>query len=278
MVETTYTVRGPVVKKVTRSINKHPSSGGSGVTADVGDHLLLEGGIGTTNLIAWWKLDEGSGLTRVDSHTNNYDLADSATVGSAAGLLGNASSTAGGTSSALSIAVGSAPLLFPADVDFCITGWVYFNSITANTGIISTYDFTDGYILWTPPASGNVLWQVRGTSITWTTPSTGAWHHFVAWHDATANEIGLRIDDSSEGTTPHATGINASGLLPFKLHQYGIGAFSFDGLLDEVGVWSAKPSAATITALYNAGAGVTYEDLAGSDALLLENGSYLILE
>jgi hypothetical protein len=45
---------------------------------------------GTTNLIAWWSMDETSG-TRFDSHGTNA-LSDNGNVGTTTGVVGNAAS------------------------------------------------------------------------------------------------------------------------------------------------------------------------------------------
>lgn len=228
-----------------------------------GEIVLDKDESANANLIAYWKLDEAAGATRADSHTNGYNLTDTgAGVGQAAGKVGNASETAATTSEVLTRTKATAALLFPDDVDFALAGWVYFNSVTANTGLISTYDFTNGYVLWTPPGTSDLVWRVKATSVTFPTPSTATWYQFIAWHDATANEIGLRINNSTEYTAAHTTGISgSSGLLPFKMHQYGVGSFSPAARLDEVSAWAAKPDASLAATLYNSGTGSTYEDL-----------------
>ena len=75
---------------------------------------------GTTNLEAWWKLDEESG-TRDDAHGSN-DLSDNNTVGFTAGKYSNAASFILANSEYLSI--GDNNSLSTGDIDFTLGCWV----------------------------------------------------------------------------------------------------------------------------------------------------------
>lgn len=205
------------------------------------------------DMIAWWSLDEAANVTRVDSHTNGYDLVDLYSfTGSAAAVVNNGTDTAGNTSAELSIPPASAPLLNPVDTDFTIAGWVKFDALTDGTFVLGRIDDpTAGYMLGFNVGGGVLAWQVKGTQATFAA-STATWYQFVAYHDSVANEIGLIIDDGTPTTTAHTTGIDTQlvpAFLHFKLCNLYNSPGSFDGQLDEVGVWGRLLTSAEITAL-----------------------------
>jgi hypothetical protein len=203
----------------------------------------------TTDMIAWWSLDEAAGATRVDSHTNSYDLTDVSTVAQAVGKVSNASSTAGGASPGLETNFAAAPLLYPADVDYTICMWVYFTSIANNAGLMSNWNFSAGHVLWIPPGESDLSWTVNGTTVQLIAPTLSVWTNLILIHDSVANEISMIVDDGTPVTAAHTTGFASPVGTDFQLHQYGAGAFSFDGRADEVAHWGRVLTPAEITEL-----------------------------
>ena len=211
------------------------------------------------DLVAWWALDEATG-TRVDSSASGYDLDEAApVVGQVPGKIVDASSTAHQTSARLLISNATSPGLQPQDVDYTVAGWIRLVSLGNNAAAFSNYDLASaGHALWIPPGETNLYYSVAGTNLITFSPTLATWYHFVCYHDATGNIIGVRINDTTDYTIAHTTGI-ASGTEPFLLHNYSAtGAFSIDGALDEVGVWNRLLTPAEITELYNGGNGIGY--------------------
>ena len=210
-----------------------------------------------TDMIVWWDLDEASG-DRIDSHTNSYDLTEVGTVAQATGKVSNASSTGHAGSSGLETDNTAAPLLYPADIDYSISLWVYFTSLGNNAALQSNWNFSAGHILWIAPGESDLSWTVNGTTVKLISPSLTTWYHLVLTHDATGNEIAMIVDDGTPVTGAHTTGFNSPTGTDFQLHQYGAGSFSANVRLDEVAHWSRVLTGAEITELYNSGSGIAY--------------------
>lgn len=214
-----------------------------------------------TNLVAWWSLDEASGQ-RNDSHSNNLHLTDVNTVGQGTGKVGNCADFVSANSEELTRA--SESLLQPGDTDFSFSVWVKADSLSGNQGIFGKWHpSTAPQNEYTLAESGSDwLFAVRGAT-TQTNVSagitvvTGTWYHAVCYHDSTANETGIILDDATPVTAAHTEGLNQASQ-PFRIGNYHSGGAFHDGLIDEVGYWSRLLTAAEITELYNSGSGIGY--------------------
>jgi len=222
-----------------------------------------------TNLVSYWKLDETSG-TRVDSHGSN-NLTDNNTVLSATGVISNGA-------------------------DFEDTNSEYLNITDASqTGLDLTGNRS--FSLWvkpeTTPSSGNGMamfykWggsqaqygfiyaDVSGTkrlrflgyntcggsniNHDWThTLSTSVFTHLVLTYTQSNSDAELWINGVSQGIVDagFTGGQNCTGA--FSISSLGSGIqWYWDGVIDEVGVWSKVLSSGEIGELYNAGAGFAY--------------------
>lgn len=212
-----------------------------------------------TDLAAWYSLDDAANVTRLDSHTNGYDLPDvNSDVGSAAALVSNGAVFGNSSNRLQAVSIASVPLLHRNDEDFTIMGFVYFNSVIPNTGIVSAYNISNGYALWTPAGTSELRWTVKSTEVHMT-PSTATWYHFVAYHDSVNDEIGLIIDEGTPITAAHSTGMgaDASGFA-FQLGNVFNGATGFDGTLDEVCIFNRMLTGAEIAEHRNGGSGIAY--------------------
>lgn len=88
-----------------------------------------------------------------------------------------------------------------------------------------------------------------------TTLATGTWYHIVITH-STLSGLEIFINNNNEAT--------ASGTIPLSQtnenaigSQYGLFRY-FDGLIDEIGIWSRALSSTEISDLYNSGNGLQY--------------------
>lgn len=202
------------------------------------------------DLIFWLEMNDASNSTRVDSSANGYDAADTnSSVVQAVGTLGNAAEFDGGSSDELVITKANAPELFPSDSDIMFAGWFYLETIANNCGYFSTYDFTNGYALYTPPGDNLLRWNVAGTEITYAPPTT-TWFHVAAYHDSVNNEIGMVINDGTPITSAHAGGVNAdlSALPNYKIGNMFIGAYGPDARIDGLCAWSRLLTGSELTA------------------------------
>lgn len=227
-----------------------------------------------TNLIAWWELGEASG-NRADSHTNGLTLTDINTVTSNPGI--------GGVGTAAQFTAVNAERLSRAyDVNYFGAGnfdaaaafWIYLDSTDANGRYFwSIYrSFWIGYAgtgtnrihLRGKDNSGNDI-TVNADALG--APSTGTWYFLVAQIDSTNKKWSISANGGTVNeTTATAVGIG-NGLSSGLLLGRDPDSEYFNGRGQYVGYWRRAAaggyilSAAQITALYNAGAGLGYAAL-----------------
>ena len=218
------------------------------------------------NLIAWWTMNEESG-TREDSVGSN-DLADQNTVLFGAGKQGNAADYVAASAEGLWTA-STADVSF-ADDDFTYALWCKLDLHTVNHDILSKYDSGGGkreYRLYFDHGQNRFIWRVTsnpsssGTAVNADelgNVSTGTWYFIVAWHDKTANVIGIQVNNGTADTTAQSLGCNESSSNLGVGIGAALGANYWDGLIDEIGLWGRVLSADDKTALYGSGDGMTY--------------------
>lgn len=224
----------------------------------------------TDSLEAYWKLDEASG--NMTDEVAGYVLVESGSVDAITGILNSGQRFINSDSDKLAIA-DNAALSF-GDEDMTLSFWYY----KANSG---------SYISvgkWDTGTSLNHEWGVRfnanklefyvsnnGTSAGAVASSAdlanSAWYHVVCYHDATANEIGLIINDGTPVTTSYSGGIR-DGTQPFEIGGSNT-YYSSLYTIDEVGVWRRVLTSEEITQLYNSGSGLSYDSFGGGSSPLL---------
>lgn len=226
-----------------------------------------------TSLVSWWKLDETSG-TRSDAHGSN-DLTDVNTVGSATGKQGNGADFEYSNLERLTISDASQTGL-DLSTDFSFACWIKIESTGAGVnhylmgkwGASSNrsyyfsyrdYDFQVGYFDGTNITRGGTNANVV---------SDGTWYHLVATMDISAASLTLYINGSEVTTSMDLTGATSinNGAGAFQIGSIDASTVeTFDGIIDEVGVWSKILTQDEVTALYNQGDGITYEDTDPAD-------------
>jgi hypothetical protein len=217
----------------------------------------------TNSIVSWWKLEEASG-NRVDT-PGTVDITSDPGPGQAAAKVNNGADFESGSSHFLESSSDPSALDF-ADADFTIAGWVNLESVGALRSILTKwnetgdqrqyrliYDHTGTTFKFQVSSDGTAIASVSSSI----TPSTATWYFLVAWHDATANTINITVNNGSPNSTSHSGGcFNSTADV---MMGAGDGAVDFfDGLIDEVGVWSRVLTAGERTVLYNNGTGITY--------------------
>jgi len=215
-----------------------------------------------TDLIAWWPMDETSG-TRNDSHTNALHLDDNLTVLYDTGKVSNAANFARTNAEFLDRAASDSEL--NPSGDLTIAGWLKPATFLVTASIFSKYATagnqrgwhmhvgTDGSAAFIASADGtaasNCVWSANLVVDTW--------YHFLCYYDGTANEIGIQVDNGTAVTTSFTGPINAS-TSPFHLGRLPATSNYYDGLMDEVAVWSRLLTSDEKATIYNSGAGTGY--------------------
>jgi hypothetical protein len=235
-----------------------------------------------TNLKAWWDFEEASG-TRTDAHGAN-DLTDNNTVTSTTGLQGTSAQFVRANSENLSITDNAD--LSVGDYDWMFAGWVKFDSLTGGgnwtiiskgTGVTAgTLEYRLNYAPGSSRFTLRVGWGgatlITATANNFGAASTATWYFVEVWFQASANQIGIRVN---RGTADTASFTNApfdsTGTFRFGLDANAGDAFT--GQLDSWGRWNELLSSTDLDTLYNSGAGVDYADISGGGAATVEGAA-----
>lgn len=218
-----------------------------------------------TSLVAFWKLDEASGVR--DDAVGANNLTDNNTVTQAAGTVGNAAQFTAANSEYLSIADNAD--LSTGDIDFTVTAWVYLDSKGANRTIASKASFgIEEWLLRYSSANDRFEFYILdstpafrvATANTLGVPATATWYFIVAWHDATANTVSIQVNDGTADSGAAGSGGPADRAGAFGIGAYGDGtaATFHDGRVDAAGFWKRTLTATEKTYLYNGGSGREY--------------------
>ena len=231
----------------------------------------------TSNLVAHWAFEEGSGTTVLDSTSNNHD----GTISGNPSWLAAAKIGGGldfeNSDGADRIDVGT----------FDVSG----TGVTVSTWIKPETNGTDQRIISkaTSNATADQYWQlnhevgstefrVKAGGITdrlivTTSLLAGHWYHFVGTYDGTT--IRLYQDGIEVGSLVHSVGgaVSTNGAAPVSIGDSPLGGRPYDGMIDEVRVYERALTATDVTTLFSTGW--------GSRSLLLvteNDGSYTAQE
>ena len=227
-----------------------------------------------TNLGSYWELEEASG-TRVDSHGSN-DLTDVNTVGTATGIQGNGADFERSNTEYLISSTGPG-----ITGDWSISFWLKQESQTINQWPITSYTSGEGGILLRVNSDGKLFAQfgnggtVSKTVTTASQITIGSWYHVVFTSDVSAGTNGytVYVNGSSVALTADtSTATSVGAQANMTIGALGAGTQPFDGVIDEVGIWSRILSASDVTTLYNSGAGIPYDAGGATNAVKSING------
>lgn len=227
-----------------------------------GDHGTLG-----DKIVAHWKLNETSG-TRYDATPGGRNMTVYSGEGYDTGVLGNAAVVNNSGTKCYSTA-DAAALSF-GDVAFAVTVWHYYQAQTYNeSGIlakIGTAGTGAGYVeyeLFYDKVAARYKWRVSNgvtmstaTASTFGAPSANTWYFLYAYHDPSANTLGISVNGGTIDTAAHSAGC-ADGANYVWLGM-GSGGYPCNGRVDSASLWNAVLTSGEVTALYNSGSGLDY--------------------
>jgi len=222
--------------------------------------VTLTGFVSDPNIHAYWMLEEAAGANRTDGTGHANTLVDHNTVGqNATHKQGSYSAQFTRASSQYlsradaSLSAGFIGKSGTTNSDFTYGAWVLFSS--ANDGNIfqkgnmSLTHWGDGWFTTTLHDSGG--WHTRGTS--WAHNDLNTWHHVVVrYTGSSTKELSLFIDGKKESGSTTCTDANVETSTA-DLQIGGTGAWSLDGLVDEVFVFNRALNDSEILQVYNGG-------------------------
>ena len=224
--------------------------------------MLLEGGSAPmtlmVGLVEWYKA-ETTGW--IGSHAG-LNLFPSTAPGLATGKVGLGYDFDTGNQ----LLVFSDDYLLPPSFELC--AWVKVSAALDMTifGVMEQFANLAGWELLyggvngiTPSFILHLASEMPVISDTYTESSVlivlGTWYFVQAWHDGVTAVSHIRVN-GVEDSAPAPEHQNTGGA--FIIGNNGTGNFPFDGVVDEIAIWSRNLTPAERAYLYNAGAGRTY--------------------
>lgn len=220
------------------------------------------------NLVAYWELNEASGAA-IDAHNDN-DLTQNGTIGSSAGVVGNARDFESANAEFFNI-VDNADLSM-GNIAFSLAGWAkltdkssarVFISKTNGTNLEYEIRYNDGLdrLRFTVSSASNFTNVTSISADTLGSPATGTWYFIVARHDPVANTIDISVNGGAIDSGAYTFGTYDSSADLFLGRENTGSNLYLNGSLDEWGIWKRKLSASDISFLYNSGNGRSYADI-----------------
>lgn len=215
-----------------------------------------------TGLVSYWNLNETSG-DAADSFSTNTLTANNA-PGATAGKLGNARTFNGSNQSfsrnsnaSLQVGAGS----------FTLTAWVQLAN-RADRAIAGKWQPTGNdreYLLRFGNAANRYGFLISNNGIAsseaiannFGVPPLNTWTLVIAWHDATAQTLNIRVDNGATNSISYTAG-GRSGNAEFRLGALANAAQFWNGNIDDVGLWNRVLTSDEQATIWNSGNGITY--------------------
>jgi len=219
--------------------------------SDVAELYNYTGADFTSNLVGWWKMDEGTSTLAYDSSGNNNTGTLSGTNKPTwiAGKIGPYALSCSGSSSYVNVPYSAT--LEPTP-NLSIAMWIYYASVPASEQHPLTHDHnTSVFAYWFDigRTSGILQFGKAGTSAgTTSAPYAGSWTHIVGTYDGTKNKLYVNgvLQKSASGSTP-----DYSGTYPVTFCSYSTGSYMFNGYIDDIRIYGRALLATDVNALYN---------------------------
>lgn len=230
------------------------------------------------NIVSYWKLDETSGLPQ-DSIGGHHIVTNNGVILNSTGKIGKAGLFEHANNDYL-IATSDSDLEF-YNKNFSFSAWIYPNVIPTS-GSIHGIIGGDGYSAHLNVISyeGDYLkLRVEGETFGGTCDisiNSGTWYHVVATynHDTSINNIVYYVNGSSEIESKDISVNSGAASKWIGARNDGWDSvYTFDGLIDEVGIWNKALTPNEISRLYNNGIGNTYPFTSVSAPSILLDGS-----
>ena len=155
------------------------------------------------------------------------------------------------------------PVGAPASgVDWSVVFWCKANTFASSPGILSNWANSGGPVQWLLYDDGaNLTFQIRDAAAgdhaaSRARPSTATWFFVAITYTAATGAISFSIDDGTPATATTPSVAEGVGALTVGNRNSGSGGAPLVGTFDNLIFYDRVLSAAEITELYNAGAGL----------------------
>lgn len=213
-----------------------------------------------TSLVSYWKFDESSG-NAADSYGVNT-LTNNNTATYTTGIINNGTDLEASSSQSFSIADASQVGL-DLTGSFSASFWINPETISGGANAVfskfNQVGSTGAYNLSTYTSGVDFRLFSSGslTSKQWAyTFLTGTWYHLCIIYTASSGSALLYINGVSQGVVTGLPNSIDNSSVPFAIGGYSAGGGGFfDGIIDEVAIWSRELVSNEVTLLYSSGSG-----------------------
>ena len=226
----------------------------------------------TNGTVAYYKFDETSG-NNADDWTGNYDLTTSNSNWTT-GLINNGLSF---VPQAITNRAWNDSLMHKNQSDFTISLWFKLDAdygagspsyesllrgaqYSSKDKLTVTFNKVSGVIYLSYEGEDGGPGELNTITDSWT---KGDWYHYVVRWSFSDSNISVFVNGSVENSVAYAYSYNYTGLndynfgFNFTFGGFPAGYISFNGTIDETGIWDRALSDSEISDLYNSGAGIT---------------------
>jgi len=266
LLDSLWSYRRPVTIDSTQQLDNYQ------IALDITDKIY-----NNTNLVGSWHLNEGTGTSAADTSGNGNDgtLTNGPTW--VDGKYGKALSFDGGDNY---VSVGDKDILDFGTENFSVSFWTKWTTTVGYRGIVSKWDGQgnhNGWDIGCQDGSGQMHWNILSTNYpsgvdqisTQQTFNDDQWHHFVLVRGSGGVMKIYADGDNQTLVLDYGDGINnenVNNAISFAIGRKNSGGQSWDGLIDEVRVYSRVLSPTEISDLYSATkARLDYSDLRFAD-------------
>jgi len=221
----------------------------------------------TSNLLAYYKLDESSG-NAADASGAGFTLTNTNTVAFATGLINNGANFGDSSTTGINKQLKN-ETNYGVDnrTAWSISFWANLTAAPTNSNNqeLSLIKFwRTGYcdIKYGANLGGKRMKISFSESTTTYTVDlgTGTWHHIVLTFPSTSLSNGKMYIDNSLVSSAVLRGAGDTGAYLFSVGSTD----SIPGLIDEVGLWSSELTSDDVSQLYNSGDGLAYPFSSGA--------------
>lgn len=240
--------KGTGAPNATATIDMETATGSRSYRININAAGMVEGIKSGKNLAGYWKFDEGSGTTALDSSGYNRNGTVSGATVNQTGQVGKAYSFGGDGDN---VNLGDR-YNYTSD-NFTYAFWIKLNSLAAQTVPLykGRYEVdgwyanveTTGITRIVTNTSGNATSVSSGAGAI----TTGTWYHIVGVKNGSSSKIYVNGAEAGSGTLQNPTSTSDD----FLIGSYRAGALPVSGLMDDVRIWNRALSEAEVGDLYN---------------------------
>ena len=208
------------------------------------------------NIVAYWNLnDDGSGgVSLADSTGNGYALTNNNGVTLGTGIIA-------GDAVFDPLALNSLTVPFSIGSDFSISAWVNVTEFDGGPVVLGSSSddtapaivtaFNTTYFFYGNNGDGDCNPATPASPL-----STGTWNHIVGTVSSSTSTCRYYVNGTLISEDPYT---NLGEFSDIQLGAYDARFLTtFNGQLDEVGVWNRALTGSEVTQLYGGGSGLTY--------------------